>query len=739
MPMPTVDHIANVSFKGHFLPAQGASPKNGSIQVNHNTFDVTFANGKVNAKFASGNWFTNFFRSSTLSRFTQTLQTQYDNWLQETQGAKGNNLIEQPPDDDLIQHPKNNNLIQEQPNDNLIQESKPLKTQKNNSIQETHAAKGFKDNPNVAAVDKAIDKCIDVLYGARGKIDSSSINYPKEIMKAYAMPNANIPLDEEQAERLELVKEDKTMPLNMGNYLKRLGEIGMLARIRNELTNVATGTECHDILKVRYGFLTHMPNNCKGLSEEEKKRYILKMLDSIIEGFIAAVDGMKDMETQVVDFLERFTGACVEAKNDNIMDYISLANNIESSGRSDETKDLAYSITAEFNALADEVKAPFRDAARKEVEADVRAECKKNGIVAEAEIEERIKGKVEMKLMAKDDEIGKLVEEKLKAEGKSFLYQNLCGSLRPATTIEWNGKAGDDGAWKVTTLVDKQGNTIKKPVSAYDIDKNFDAMLAMYKADAYTMMKVQFETKTTASTKFATATDMHATGVIKAAKFFSSGDKTNLILGVKEKMPPEIQVSDEELEAAVKTVLNEIIGTGSGYNDEEKIEAFGRYARNYVTSAYKDAPNDGMRLVHLVARRIEVMKGQKTGPALAGLDGKAERCAEMLKSTFPGKVVNVSKAKEAIAKTLKVMIERGLASNSDDPSTKACRLNLGKIMYNGRLFTDQIEYDLGRRPGGKSEVTLKNNFSILLNCIDKYGGIDRNEFISDPVKKEVAA
>ncbi|MBQ6135961.1 MAG: hypothetical protein IJI73_01160 [Kiritimatiellae bacterium] len=42
MPMPTVDHIANVSFKDHFLSAQEAAPKNGSIQVNGNTFDVTF-------------------------------------------------------------------------------------------------------------------------------------------------------------------------------------------------------------------------------------------------------------------------------------------------------------------------------------------------------------------------------------------------------------------------------------------------------------------------------------------------------------------------------------------------------------------------------------------------------------------------------------------------------------------------------------------------------------------------
>ena len=29
MPMPTVDHIVNVSFKDHFLSTQEAAPKNG--------------------------------------------------------------------------------------------------------------------------------------------------------------------------------------------------------------------------------------------------------------------------------------------------------------------------------------------------------------------------------------------------------------------------------------------------------------------------------------------------------------------------------------------------------------------------------------------------------------------------------------------------------------------------------------------------------------------------------------
>ncbi len=81
MAIQTVQHIADVSLKDHFLGAEGAAPANGKITVNHNTFDVTFDDGRVRAKFASGTVFTNMFRSGTLSRFTQTLQAQYDTWL----------------------------------------------------------------------------------------------------------------------------------------------------------------------------------------------------------------------------------------------------------------------------------------------------------------------------------------------------------------------------------------------------------------------------------------------------------------------------------------------------------------------------------------------------------------------------------------------------------------------------------------------------------------------------------
>ena len=69
MPMQvgSVDHIKDVSFQDYFL--KGGKAVGGSIQVNHNIFDVTFENGRVNARFTSGNWFTNMFRGNTMTRF----------------------------------------------------------------------------------------------------------------------------------------------------------------------------------------------------------------------------------------------------------------------------------------------------------------------------------------------------------------------------------------------------------------------------------------------------------------------------------------------------------------------------------------------------------------------------------------------------------------------------------------------------------------------------------------------
>lgn len=160
---------------------------NGKITVNHNTFDVSFDNGRVSARFASGNWFTNFFRGKTMGRFTEALQTQYDNWIKEKTKASA-------------------------------------------------ADAGFKDNPGVPDVKKAVDECFDILYANRAKLDANTVDCSKNVMKAFAMPHSEIELDENDVERLGYYLEGKAMPPNLAKCLDRLGQIAELAAIRNELT-----------------------------------------------------------------------------------------------------------------------------------------------------------------------------------------------------------------------------------------------------------------------------------------------------------------------------------------------------------------------------------------------------------------------------------------------------------------------------------------------------------------------
>ena len=683
MPMPTVEHIANVSFQNHFLSAQGTAPKNGSIQVNHNTFDVTFVDGKVNAKFTSGNWFTNFFRSSTLARFTQTLQTQYDTW-----------------------------------------------------VAEQAQAGGFKDNPNVAAVNTAIDDIIDVLHANHDKIDKDGIHYSKAVMKAFAMPDTAGSLSEDDAVSYEHAVVGESMPPNMAKLLSKLGQIGKLAALRNQLTNVPSGRQCDEIVR-NAGFLTHTLENNIGKSEQEIKRYVLNMLDTVIDGFLSAVNGMTDKNTQALDFLRKFDGACVEAKGDNVQEYMQRAMNIASAGRSEQKDDLAYSVTAEFAALAEKVRTPFLDAARKECEADVRVWCAQKGITDEAEIQERITGTAETKLAAKSDEIEELVKNKLQTEGKSFLYENLCGALRPVTTVEKN-----NGKWTVTTLVDKDGAPVKKPVSAFDIDKNFNKFVEMYMEDAVTMGLVENKTHTVSGkATFATKQDLCAKGVIKlAADYLKAGaeDFAALLGAVKKELRPGFALPDDKLEGAVRDALDKIRGTRKNDDDETKAD-FRRLVNNFATAAYKDMRNDGMRLVHLLARSVEHSRGKMADNCLADLEGKALRCAQMLKFAFKDKVVDVAKAQKAIADTIKTLVKNAFPSNPSTRASKSCKDALQRLMFGGRLFTDQIEYDMGHRAGGNAEINLMKNFGYMLSCVTKVGGIDQSTFIRDPGQQEVAA
>ncbi len=93
----------------------------------------------------------------------------------------------------------------------------------------------------------------------------------------------------------------------------------------------------------------------------------------------------------------------------------------------------------------------------------------------------------------------------------------------------------------------------------------------------------------------------------------------------------------------------------------------------------------------------------------------------MLKAAFPDKVVDVKKAQEAIEQTLRFMIEKAKTSDS-------CRKNLAKLMYNGRLFTDELRYDISHRAAGPDEIALKSTFGTLLKCIEFYSKIERGTF-----------
>jgi hypothetical protein len=674
-----VDHIADVSFTQVFLGRGGDAPAKGEIGVNDNVFDVSFENGRVSARFLSGNWFTNLFRGKTMRRFKENLQTQYDNWAKGMDNAK---------------------------------------------------AAGFKVNTNVAAIRDTVDKCFDIICDARERLDVNQLNCSKELLMAYAMPHSNIELELYDITHLEHYTE--VMPPNVARYAQRLGQIGELAAVRNELMSVATGTEAADILLTRFGFKTHHEDNCQGKSETEIKQYILNMLDAIINGFFEAVNGMKDKNTELFEFLDAFDGTCVEAKNDNVQTWLQNAAGISKVSRSDTTNDLAFCAAAEFNALADEVEAPFREEARKSCEAEIRAQCQKEDVTSEELIKGRIDTKVDLILQQKAEEIEPLVLEKIKTDGKFALYENLVGAKRPVTLISKD----ENGSWTVTTLVDKNKKPILKPVSAYDIDKNFDKLVEMYKEDAVLMGLVKYETREESGLEPGNRMDFHAKGVLDLANAAKKNDAKlkELADAVKAQMRVHPDVTDAELENAVREGLGDLTRSMSNSDDENRTK-FDGFVNNVADGSYADQLSDADRLANLIARRVENILAPQEA-LLADIDNKAAHCAQMMKLVYRDKTVDVQKAQQAIATTLRTMNERIQSTgDSNNKSDKACRDNFNRIVTNGRLFTDKVVYDVSHRPAGSDEVNLHKDMDYLLACIKHYGKIDPKVFILDKAKE----
>ena len=640
MAIQNAKHLAEVSLQTHFQASETDAPSHGQIEINKNVYDVTFHDGRVHAKFLTGTAFTNLFRSRSLSRFTQTLQTQYDAWLGQQR---------------------------------QIEEAKAA---------ELALTLGFSDNPEAGKVKAVVEEFKAIL--------------------------------------------EETNPAGKETYLSRLGDVARLAELRNQLTRNPSGADCNRLVK-EAGFLTHFDDNAKKLDANGKKGYVLNMIDEIINGFLAAAAQMKDKKTEVVEFLRFFDGACVEAKNDNIQDWLSNAAGIGKASRSNPSHDLAYSVAAEFAVIAEEVRAPYYEDARKECEAEVRAACAKKNITNEAEILKKIESKAAMIVFDKDAEILPKIREALEEHGRFALYGSLVGAKRPITEIE---KDPATGKWTVTTVVDKTGAPVLKPVSAFDIDRNFSKFVDMYLEDSVEMAMVEHKTVTDEPV-FATREDLRPEGVLaEAAKYASGGgDIAELAKLVKAQFSYETDLPDEEFQQKVRTALDEILATKKD-NPAETQKLFTLFVGNHADGSYLDQRSDLARLVNLAARRTETLVDREKA-LLADLPAAAARCAQMLKNAYQKENLHVYvvSAKRYIQQTLKQLIHHsfhGDPKNAYAQKTKEYRDNL---MTNGILFTDSPAYDLGHRAAGRAEVKLHQRLEFLMRCMQRFANAPKNYYM----------
>ena len=651
-----VDHIADVSFTNHFL--QGEAPVNGKITVmgstaKGNTFNVRFNDGKVNVRFASGNFFTNMFRGKTLSRLTQTLQAQYDTWIADQEQIAPQKVVEE------------------------IAQQKAVGAL---------ARTGFKDYPNVAKIEDAVNEC-------------------RAIVEATNPPGAAV-------------------------FIQRLNEVRKLVNLRNQLTNEESGAKCFETAK-EAGFANHADDYCVGKDDAEVKRYVLSTIDTVLDGFLQVIAQMTDKNAQLPEFLHNFDGACLEAKNDNIQAWLSRAAGIEHAARSDGSHNLAYSVTAEFNVIANEVRKPFEDAARAECEAGVRAECAEKGITDEATIKGRIENKVQMLMLDKEDEIAPLIRKKLEGDGKFAVYEALAGARRPVTEI---AKDETTGRWTVTTLTDKNGKPIMKSVSGMDIDRNYAKLVDMFMEGAIAMGTVDYKTRVEENVSFATKEDLLAEGVLDTLNRYEHGNlsKADLKELVRAELSDVSAFTPEQFEALFDKGFSFVAQTQEDDKAETKLH-FRRLVNNFASAAYLDKKNDRERLAHLIARQMEVYAGHMKASLLNDLDAKASRCVQMLKMAYPDWNVKVAKAKDAIATTIERLVKAAYPNEikpEDQQKVNTARRYLKHIQFNGTLFTERLEYDIGHRAAGKNEINLHDQLRALLSLVKRIANVPSNAYIT---------
>lgn len=633
-----VGHIANVSFTKHFLDKDGKAPVNGKIKVNDNIFDVTFANGKVNAKFASSNFFANWFRGKTMSRFVNNLQNQYNTWLNEQA------------------------LAEEKRRAELAQ------------------TLGYKDNPDAGKVAAVVDEFKAIL--------------------------------------------DEVNPAAKEKLVHCLDEIAKLAELRNTLTRIPSGTACNTAV-TKAKFLTHFDDETKKMNETQKKGYVINTLDTIINGFLQAASQMTNKKVQVPSFIRDTIAGCIEAKADKIQTWLERAAGISNIAQSDSTKDLAYSVNAEFTILAEEIRKPYYEEARINCEAEVRANCAKKGITDEAEILDKIESKAAMIVADKEAEIAPKIRKYLIDYGKFKLYPVLVGAQRPVTEIS---KDPNTDKWTVTTLVDKNGEPILKTVSAFDIDSNYNKLVDMFMDDAIAMDEVEHKT-VAEEPVYASRDDYRPDQVLaKADEYLNDKAKlAELAKLVKDNFCYETDLPDDQFQQKIEEVLKEITATKSEDPEQTK-KAFKTYVVNFADASYFDKKDDFARLALIVKSRAEAMINLKE-TCLAKIDEVSFRCAQMMSNAFKDHKVYVVDLQRYLKVALKSIVTNAFNGKEGNKVTNIAKAMLKSLMGRGVFFTDNPLFDLANRAIGGLEIQLHDRFDILMKGLRLFANAPVNYYM----------
>ena len=359
-------------------------------------------------------------------------------------------------------------------------------------------------------------------------------------------------------------------------------------------------------------------------------------------------------------------------------------------------------------------------------EAEVRAACARKNITDEAEIRKKIEAKAAMRVLDREEEIKPILRGKLLEFGKFAAYEALVGAKRPVTRIE----KGGNGKWIVTTLVDKNGAPLLKPVSAFDIDRNFSKLVDMYLEDAVEMGMVEHKT-VAAEPVFATREDLRAEGVLGKAALFRDGkaDFAQLAGLVKAEFSYDPGSPDGEFQAKTKAALDEIL-TAKKDNPADTQEYFKRFVDNYADASYFDRMSDVERLIHLLARRAELLVDREKA-FQAKIPEASVRCAMMMKKAFQKANMHVYVAKTAsyIEMTLKQMVRQAFHGKEGVSLVQQTKTALNNLMLNGILITDHPKYDLAHRAAGRDEVKLFNQFQILMRCMKRYANAPQNYYM----------